>query len=49
MRQINRAKQEMFYNSVQQSADCDKNIKREHERKKIEEVKKRFSINLKQR
>ena len=49
MKQMNQAKQDIFFNSVQQSANFDKDVKRENERKKIEEVKKRFTVNLRQR
>lgn len=39
----------MFFTAVKQSAEVDKEVKKQCERKKIEEVKQKFAINIKQR
>lgn len=49
IREINRSKQESFFSAVQDSARYDREVKKEYEKKKIEEVKKRFMVNQKER
>jgi TRAP-type C4-dicarboxylate transport system substrate-binding protein len=49
VKEANKARQQSFYSAVKESANYDKEIKKQVELKKIEEVKKRFTVNVKQR
>ena len=49
MLQLNKERQRAFITSARQSAQYDQQLKQSHEQKKIDELKHRYSINLKHR
>lgn len=49
IKQVNKSKQQTFFTAVKQSMNYDTDVKRAYEKKKIEEVKRKFSTNLKHR